>query len=42
MFAAITRKSSLRAAILQRRFRELPTPTIELCTNRPSARKLSA
>jgi len=42
MFAAITRKISLRAAIIQRRFRERPTPTIELCANRPSARKLSA
>jgi hypothetical protein len=42
MLAAMIRKISLRAAIIQRRFRERPTPTIELCANRPSARKLSA
>jgi hypothetical protein len=42
IFAAITRKISLRPAIIQRRFREKPTLTIELCANRPSARKVSA
>jgi len=42
MLAAITRNISVRAAIIQRRFRERATPTIELCANRPCARKLSA
>jgi hypothetical protein len=41
MLAAIIRKISLRAAIIQRRFRERPTPTIELGANRPSARKVN-
>src|SRR5207244_3900893 len=35
ILAAITRKISLRATIIQHSFREKPTPAIELCANRP-------